>query len=375
MEFTMPSFLKDKSPEEIFSEMMVFLPEDFDKSEGSITWDMTYPTAYVASEVAQFILPEAIKQIFPQFATGDYLDYHGECRNLARKLPQYGVGTLTILGEEGLVVPMGSVFSTVGKNETDPVEFETTEEACITDGSAEAPIRAQSPGAQGNVLKNTITIVVSDDLKGIASVTNQAGTRGGFDQETDESLAARILEFDNTANGSYIGNVADYRRWAQSVEGIGAVNVIPATDNSGLVTLVLIDSNGGPAPEPLCTAVYDYIMSPADPGKRLAPIGASLKTIPPATVSVTVTATVKTTSDGDIGAVTEAFLKALTEYFVTASKEGKVKYSEIGSILLSLEGLDDYKGLELNGGQANLAMNPGELPVIGPETALREGII
>lgn len=48
-----------------------------------------------------------------------------------------------------------------------------------------------------------------------------------FQKETDDELRERIMEANEQMDDSYIGNESDYKRWAESVAGIGTAIVVP----------------------------------------------------------------------------------------------------------------------------------------------------
>lgn len=72
--------------------------------------------------------------------------------------------------------------------------FSTTFDVTLPAGdlTVVAPIRANLPGASGNVDTNTVTQFVGTTLLGITSVTNETPTTGGRDSETDEAFKVRF---------------------------------------------------------------------------------------------------------------------------------------------------------------------------------------
>ena len=74
--------------------------------------------------------------------------------------------------------------------------------------------------------------------------------------------------------------------------GVGAVTVIPAKDDSGIIKIILMDQNGVPASKQIQDAVYDYIMRPDSESDRLAPPNAVLEITAPETVVVNISAVV-----------------------------------------------------------------------------------
>ena len=357
-DFIEPSFLQNMDIETIHKRMLNNLQPDIDKSEGGMAWDLTFPTAYEISFFAEFFMIEAIKMIFPMFCGGydDVMDYHASGRGITRKPAAYAVGELTITGDNETVIPAGTEFSTVSVDDEENIVFYTTQDAVITDTSVKVPIMAAVAGTVGNVEAGTI-ILKQNSISGIKSAINEEATTGGTEEETTESLQARIVEYDKTQWQSFVGNVSDYKRWALSVLGTGNAVVVPAQDDSGLVTIILTDTNGDPATTKLCTDVYNYIMSPDYPENKLAPIGAKLSVLPPSTVYITVSAIVELDGTVSIDDIKTNYIEKMKSYLSgTAADESEIKYTKVGSILSNIAGVKDYKSLKLNDGTSNVAV-------------------
>lgn len=366
-DFPIPSFLENQSVDEIHERMLQQLPEDIDKSEGGHPWNLTRPTAYEAAYMAEFVVMEAIRLIFPKFAE-DYADimvYHAEMRGLERKAATYATGKITITGQAGTEVPAGSAFSTASVNGEPAVEFQTTDTVTIgTDGNVIAEVRAVEAGTVGNVPANTI-ILKANKITGITGVTNTEEISGGTEEEDIKSLQARIMDYDASQGISFVGSEADYKRWAMEVNGIGNAVIIPAQDESGLITIIVTDSNGEPANETLQEAVYNHIMRPDAPAERLAPInGGNINVVAPETISINISVIVEPTGSVTLATITDNILSALKTYLVEATGDGEVKYTRIGSIISSMEGVNDYRNLLLNGGTSNVAISNQQLPAI-----------
>lgn len=376
-DFKLPDFLQNKSPEEIHKKMIGVIPEDIDISEGQLPHDLTFPTALIASEMAQSDLPRLLRQIWPQFAYGIYLDYHARTRNMERKAAQRAAGRLLITGQDGTVIPRGSVFATVSRNDNTAVEYAAAREYTITGGQVLIDIEAVSPGSDGNVAGDMIIIVISDNLNGIKSVINPDPTEGGFNEESDDELRERIIQYDQSMSGSFIGNEADYKRWALSVVGVGEAVVIPAVDDTGLVTIVATDSNGDPASEGLCRQIYDYIMEGANErGERYAPVNAHLSVVSPSTLEIRVEAVLEPEDGASPADIKERFLQSLKAYFLQARGDGEIRYSEIYRLLKSVTGVYDIRDVTLNGAALNIPLQKTLLPVTDETLiVLTEGVV
>lgn len=374
-EFETPIFLQNHSPEEVHEVMKRILPADIDVSQGGHAYNFTMPTALIVAEMCEFILPEVIKLIFPQWSYGEFLDHHAKGRRIYRKAANAAAGKLTITATAGTVIPVGSIFSTASVNGEPSVDYETMEEAKVPEsGSVTVDVQCVQAGIIGNTQANTV-VMVSNSLSGITAVTNEEALTGGTEEEDDESLIQRIDAYDRSLGDSFVGSAADYKRWALEVSGVGDATVIPAQDTSGVVTIVVTDANGKPATEQLCTAVYNHIMRPDNPNERLANVNALLKVLPPDTTEIGITVTVELSDDATLESVKAAYMAQLALYLPEALDAGEVKYSRVWAVLSATEGVNDFTdlqiGLKVNGaityGTSNIAITTSQLPTISED--------
>lgn len=372
MEYTTPYFLQNKSVNEIHAQMKADLPPDIDVSEGSHEWNMTRPTALIVAEVCQFILPESIKLIFPSWSYGDYADMHGKTRGIYRRDATAATGHIEVTGEAGTIVPRGSLFSTASINNVPSVDYLTLKEAEIPpEGTVRIEVQCTKTGIVGNTPANTV-IFVASKINGVSAVTNPEEITGGTEKESDATLIERIEDYDATQGESFVGNLNDYKRWALSVDGVGDAIPIGAQDDSGIVTIILTDSNGDPANETLREAVYNYIMRPDAPLERLAPVNARLNVIAPDTVQVGVKAIVELVDGHNFEVVTETIYQNISAYLKTALDEREVKYTRIAREISQSVGVNDYRALEIGAikdgaityGTENIDIAIDELPVL-----------
>ena len=307
-----PQILSDMDDDVIHARMLEALPDDIDKTEGGFAHDFTRPAALEKAEMMVSI-NDAIQVFFPAWSYGGYLDMIAGEVGLTRRSAQAAETTLTIKGTTGTIVPAGFLFATPKSNDVASIEFAVVESVTLdADGEASALVRCTETGMIGNVPANSITLM-SSPMNGISSATNPSAASGGTEAESDDSLRARIEERDKSSDGSFIGNDADYRRWAQEVDGVGSVVVIPESEGkgSGTVKLIVMDSNGAPANSTIRQAVYDHIISPDDRQQRLAPIGAILIVSTAEPISVAISADVMIEDDTTIEEVTAAYKAAL----------------------------------------------------------------
>lgn len=368
-DFTIPSFLQNHSTDEIHERMKAILPPDLDLSEGGHAWNMTRSSALIAAEICEFVLPQVISLIFPEHSYGEFLDMHAKSRSITRHEATAATGEITITGAAETAIKAGSVFSTASINDAPSVDYETIEDAVIpSDGTITIQIRCKQTGVVGNTTKNTV-IFNSGNIDGIESVTNADAITGGTEIEDDDSLIERILHFDKSQGENYVGNVSDYKRWATSVDGVGSATIMPAADDSGLVTIIITDANGAPATEHLCEEVYNYIMRPDNPDERLSPVNASISVVPPSTMNIAILATVELLDGYTVESVKTSFASNLSTYLPFAMDDNEIKYSKIYAALSASDGVNDFSGLQIgikggSMGTNNIQITTTSLPVI-----------
>ena len=373
-EMELPDFLKNSSEDEIHEKMLGNLPEDIDKSEGGFPWDFTRPTAIEISELKEYVLVEVLKSMFPVTCEESYiLDFHSEERGIVRRESVNASGYVSVTGKPGLIIPLGYGFSTIADDDGNTIDFVSTEEVTIDSlGNAKIPIEATEGGSESNVGVNVVVLHTGDEtgelLEDITSVSNDNPITGGLDEEYDDTLRERIVTYDRSQSNSFIGNPSDYKRWAMSVAGVGAVTVTSAEDTSGTVKLVILDQNGDPASKSIQDDVYDYIMSPNDKDSRLAPINAVLSIVTPVTLKINISAKVYLKGI-ELKDVESTFRNKVQEYLLNNALEDLiVRVSAISDLLYSIDGIYDYENVTINGNAKNLTIDSGQVPVLGTIT-------
>lgn len=365
-EFVTPPFLQGESVEEIHTRMMETLPDDIDKSEGGFPWDFTRPTANEKAEFVNYNLVNTIRGIFARFCDPFLLDYHADRYGMKRRPAESAKAIIQMTGDAGTEVPQGFTVSTASTYNTPGITFTTDQAVILQEEPVTVPVTAAEPGAAGNVGAGTI-LIVDTPLKGLATITNPSPAFGGLDEEDDESLRARIVEYEQTQGVSFVGSYADYKRWAMEVNGVGAVQVQGGEDGDCTVKLTLTASDGTPASEELCQEVYDHIMRPDDESQRLSSVCDLLIVTPATKVTIKVSATVELDGTVLLDDVKSEFKLRLDTYYRGADggETGKIRYTEIGAALLNCAGVADYDHATLlvNGGTGNVLIAPGEIPV------------
>lgn len=362
-EFITPEFVDNSDPDTIQSRMMNNLPVDISDMPADFPYDFTMPTAIEISRLIQYNLTRTLMLMFPMWAWGEWLDLHGVSAKVTRKQASRASGHVTVTGIAGTIIEEGTVFCTEGTTDVESVEFATTEEATIPEqGTIDIPVASVLTGATYNVTRNTVTLQKQPN-ENITSVTNENPIRGGTDEEDDDTYRERILEKLRSAEVSFVGCDADYIRWAKEVSGVGSAVVEPEWKGPGTVKVVVADPDGSAVGEETLKAVENYIVSPKDRLKRLAPIGASVTISTVQDMTMKYRAVIELESNYSVDNVKEAFLSALKTYYRTAKDNEEIRYTVVSALLSNTAGVIDFSGLKINSGTDNIVVAADYYPV------------
>lgn len=325
-------------------------PSDIDKREGSVTYDLTGPTA-IEAESLYLELDTFADKAFADTAYGEWLDRRAADVGLTRKPAVKATGHVTFTGTEGTLIPAGTEVYTDGDS---PVYFVTTTDATISGGMAKVASEAKEAGASGNVGPGAIKLTTGN-ITGITGVANTVSFDGGVDAESDDDFRKRY--FDRVRRPVTSGNVNHYRQWALEVIGVRDVRVYPVWNGPLTVKVVILAEDGVPS-QSLIDATKTYIES-------VRPIGADVTVIGAIDFGIDVSATLYLTSGADINAVQAAIVAEINEYFrELAFSDPVVRVSAIQRILLDNANITDYANLTLNGGTGNIEITGDAIPVL-----------
>ena len=370
--FKPPEWLGGMSSRSIQERMMQNLPLDIDKTEGGFVWDLTFPTALEKAELLQFHLIRTLHMMHHMWAEGRWLDYHAHENGLVRKPKNKAYGTITITGQKRTAIPKGFVFSVPSDGGVPAIDFETLDIAVINEnGVARIAIQALEGGTKSNVAADTIVIMRSP-IKGIIKITNEEPLTGGVEEESDASLRERIDDLLAGNGDSYVGNNADYVRWAKEVPGVGFAYTIPNYNGINSVKVVVVDANGSPANAQIIEAVRVHIFGTDRKDiNRLAPVGlVDFLVSAPSPVVVDYKLFVRLNPRTNRDAFIQSFKSALLAYYQEISKDAEegrrcLKYIMVAAILARLPSVDDFKNFRMNGSIDNILYSEEEYPVTG----------
>lgn len=184
------------------------------------------------------------RQAFPQTAVGEGLEHHAAERGLTRWQAEPAKGSLVFSRGEALTydvdIPKGVVCTTAGDS---PIEYVTTQACVLKAGSLSTSAAAEAvvSGQASNAAKGSVC-VLSTVPTGIEAVTNNEPFTGGRDEETDDSLRARVLAcWGFSPSGS---NAEFYRRCALACPGVGSASAVAREDGDGTVGVYIRGIDG-----------------------------------------------------------------------------------------------------------------------------------
>lgn len=337
----------------ILDRMLAATPADLDKRQGSITYDLLSPAAI---ELAHVYIE--LGQLFKfSFAGPDqpseYLDRRAAELGVSRNPSVKAEGQLTFNGDEGKVIPMGTVVST---DEETPVLFVTIDPGIIVQGKAVVRAFAVQGGSSGNVGAGRIRLVRGHD-SGILAVNNVRAFTNGADEESDGSLLGRY--FDRVRRPATSGNVWHYRQWALEVRGVGDVKVFPVWNGNGTVKLAVLSADRR-APG---ATIIDQVKQAVEERR---PVGALVTVDAADEVAINVTARLKLAPGAELAQVKELFVSKLHDYFKElAFRSQTVPYNRIFGLLLDIETVTDFSDLQINGSSGNLGLAEDQVAVAG----------
>lgn len=314
--------------------------------EGSFAADNVQAVANELARIYSQDIDTLLPKAYVSTAQGENLDSCCSDYGVSRNPATYAECYVTLEGEPGTYE---NAYVTTGT-----VLFRLPEQFQIP-GSGKTEVKAVCtvPGEAGNVLSGSINRVTGIH-QGKLKVINEAAAKGGFEEESDESLRNRTLERIRTPSTS--GNIADYKKWALEITGVEKVKVFPLSRGNGTVDVVLVAEGGQEAPALLLQKTAEHIEESRPIGadvlvesakKRTIEISANILALPGYTVE---------------GIQAELFLK-LDQYFRELSFEvTRISYLKIADLFFECEGVVDVLNYSLNGGQDSIQLDLREFP-------------
>lgn len=340
------------SPETLKASALAALSGTVETREGSFADLLLSAWAYQAYKNYQLV-PAILELAFPTEASGDLIDQRAADFGLSRVAGTKAAVTLRFTARAGAPeIPAGTVAVTA-----DGLRFETTAPAEFSGLTADVPAEAECAGRAYNVDAGSVLYLVKN-IAGVASVTNPEAAEGGTDEESDSAFLARYKAYMRRTAAS--GSPAYYEGLALEVSGVGNVYCEPLWNGAGTARVVL----AGPDKEALSESVVSAAKAHLEEGRM---IGCSLTVVSVTELPVNVAATVTLAAGASVDDVATELTLRLSEYLLGLpfGTSNLLRVSKVLSLLLDCEGVDEYSGITLNEGTANLTAGRSQTMVAG----------
>lgn len=289
-------------------------------------------------------------QLMPDTAELEHLERWASIWNITRKAAAKAQGSITFTGNDGAVIPLGTVIQ-----RGDAVEFITDNEGTINAGSISITITAVEAGINSNTIA-TSKLTLITPIAGVDSsaTVDVGGIINGTDTESDEFLRERLLN--RIQEPPHGGADFDYIKWALEVPGVTRAWVYPQELGLGTVTVrfVVDDDAISIIPDAAeITAVQDYI-------DALRPVTAAVTVVAPVAVAMNFTITGLTPATQTVQDAIEAELTDLLRR--EAEPGGTILISHIREAISIAAGEFDHS---LKQPTADVTHNNGEIATMG----------
>jgi len=233
-------------------------------------------------------------------------------------------------------------------------------------------MECEQAGTIGNsVFGNLLPI---ENINGLARAELSDILIPGEDEETDQHLRERYYETVNEP--AFGGNIADYKRKINGIDGVGATKVFPVWQGGGTVKCTIIAADWSTPSSELVSQVQTIIDPTVNSSKGLglAPIGheVTITGVSSVTVDVETTLTLETGMtppqvQQEVEEVIRQYLLSLRQGWAN-DDQIVVRISLIESAILGVSGVVDITNTKLNGNAENLTLDAEEIPVLGQVT-------
>jgi len=262
----------------------------------------------------------AQRQLLIDTAEIEFLERWGIIFGIKRQEPTFTELNVRFTGDDGSIVPQGTAIQ-----REDGFEYTTQAEGEISGGSVDILVKAEEPGADGNLDDGTVLTLVSS-ISGIDSEATVLSTETeGADKETDESLRTRILG--RVRQPPAGGKVSDYIAFARTVLGVTRVWIFPGlfggAEGEGTVGVSFVE-DGEDIIIP-SQAKVDEVQAAVDTEK---PVTAEAVVFAPDTEAVDITVKIKPNTQD----VRDAVTAELEDLFTRATEvRGAIDPEQIGT--------------------------------------------
>lgn len=357
------SDIDNQTFDKIMLRLLGRIEDKYDKRPSSMIYNALAPAAMELAELYVQVA-DIYTNTFADTAAGQYLERRVGEQGIAREPATAAIrkGVFAAGNGDPAKLYPGYRFKTIDGD--DSLIFAVGQELA----AGEYELICETAGDCGNGYIGELLPVTN--ISGLGSAVMTDIIVPGENTETDESLYRRYVDRLNEKN--FGGNVADYKQWMQSLDGVGAVKVYPVWAGGGTVKLVFLDSSYQVPNDDLVDRVQTAIDPETNHGQGigLAPIGHTV-TVKAADARVINVQTTLTLDSGvTIGQLASGVKEALNDLLADLKKGWAeqniiVRIAHIDARLLNISGVVDVRGTTLNGQSDNIALTEEAVPELG----------
>ena len=214
--------------------------------------------------------------------------------------------------------------------------------------SASLPVVANAAGTAGNVLANTITLLVGG-ISGIDYCTNPSPTSGGLNAESDAALKLRFVNYINSREQ---GTIAAVRYAIQQLQQ-GLTDTIQENQTAnGTYTpgtfVVTVDNGSGSPPSSLITEAAQAV-------NAIRPIGSTAIVQAPTVLTANVSMLLAVASGANLAYIEGEVSAALTSFINALSVGATLPYSRLAQVAYNADSnITNVSSVTLNSGTSDL---------------------
>lgn len=377
-----PVFLE--TDKEIKDFLLSNIPDDWRKEPGDFPYDMIAPDAAQVMQL-EISADRILQNAFPQYCEDERMGDHMAIRGLTRIEATANKRVLSITADPGVRIPQGYTFtSVVVDEEGNPIEFTAdTETIFLTEDAVEVRVTCSITGEDGNLATGS-EFILQPPIAGVLSIEDKGTVVAAAERESVDEAWYRIK--DKAENPDTGGNVHDYERWiingfyeAYGVK-VGKVLVDMCWDKEnghdgrGTVRTIVVGDNYEPLDASIVADIKEYLDPVAYEGYGYgkAPGGAVVTVVTGTPLYIDISADVMYEKNVDRNVVLQQFRELAIEYVQSrvfnrdddTKKLVPVVYKKIAAILGNISGIADYDNLTVNGGTADITVEPYEIPTV-----------
>lgn len=287
------------------------------------------------------------KQLFPDQSDRPFLIRQASLFGIEPLAATFAEGEVTITGSDGSTVSVGSVLV-----RADGAEYESAATVTIESGTATLPVVARQAGADGT-LEPGAQLTFESPSPGVnAAAEVAASTVRGDDQESTDSLRARLLA--RMQSPPHGGSVADYLAWVKEVPGVTRVWISPGEAGEGTVVVRFVRDDDEPiSPQPAELAAVKAHLD------EVRPVTAQVQVLAPVLMPLDLTLEI----EPDTPATREAVRAELVDFLRRTAAPGETV--QLVKLRSAAEAADGVLDCTVIAPIDDVPHEPSELAVVG----------